>query len=360
MIICTSGPATGAHAGEEPLAEPVGFAPGAEPPVPLCDDLALAQRERRIAELSETNILLGVAAARAHARLVEAEEAHRRQTEFLAVVAHELRRPLAPIRSAAEVLGRFDPDPAGTLTRLKVIIERQVVHISRLVDDLLDLSRASSGKLHLESSVVDLRAIVDEVTLACRPAMHRRKQRLVVAVPSCPLPVDGDPVRLAQVLGNLLDNACRYTPEGGTIELLAELADELVVLSVSDDGIGIGAEALPHVFEPFAQELRSPGLGGAGLGLGLAVVSELVEAHGGCVVAHSAGSGTGSRFVVTLPLAGAGARPSAKAECGRPRDGPELTLHVSGATSPMNGRGDALGTFGRGATRRARREPSAS
>lgn len=309
MITSTNVAPMNVLAAATPMADPVGSAPAAPPPTApenLYDDLAQDQQERRIAELWENNILHGLAAARAHSMLAEAEQAQRRQTEFLAVVAHELRRPLAPIRSAAELLGRIDLDDAGTLARLQAIIERQVAHISRLVDDLLDLSRASTGKLRLEARVVDLRTIVDEATLLCQPAIQLRGQRLVVGVPSCPLEVYGDPVRLAQVFGNLLDNACRYTPEGGTIELLVDVAGEVVVLSVSDDGVGIAAEALPHVFEPFAQEMRSPRLGGSGLGLGLAVVSELVEAHGGCVVAHSAGSGLGSRFVVTLPLSAVG------------------------------------------------------
>ena len=271
-------------------------------------DLALAVQEFRNAQLQETNRLLALAAVRAHALLADAEQAQRRQTEFLAIVAHELRNPLTPIRAAAELLGRIEPHDGGALARLRAVIERQVVHITRLVDDLLDLSRANTGKLRLRSSVVDLRGIIEAAIDVCRPVVRSRGQRLLVVVPACPLEVDGDSVRLAQVLGNLLDNACKYTPDGGAIELLTAIAGDFVVVSVSDSGIGIAPEALPHVFEPFAQEVHAGGVGGSGLGLGLAVVSELVEAHGGCVVAHSAGSGSGSRFVVTLPLAGAAAR----------------------------------------------------
>ncbi len=341
MIAWTNVAPMGELAAERPMADPAWSAPAAVPPLApeyLHYDLALARQEHRIAELWETNILLGAGAARAHAMLAEAEQVQRRQTEFLAVVAHELRRPLAPIRSAAELLGRIDGDDAGALCRLQAIIERQVVNISRLVDDLLDLSRASTGQLRLEASVVDLRTIVDEATWASGPSMRGRRQQLVVGLPSRPLEVRGDPVRLAQVLGNLLDNACRYTPDGGTIELLAEVAaGDLVMLSVSDNGIGIAAEALPHVFEPFAQEQRSSGLGGSGLGLGLAVVSELVEAHGGCVVAHSDGSGRGSRFVVTLPLLGAGAGTLLSADGCQAAAGLAVGRHVSGSTSVMNG-----------------------
>jgi signal transduction histidine kinase len=237
------------------------------------------------------------------ALVVSVEEAQRRQTAFLAMAAHELRRPLAPIRSAAAMLGRLDADDAGALARLQTIIERQVAHLSRLVDDLLDLSRADTGKLRLECSVVDLRDVIEAAVEACRPALVRRRQRLLVVVPPTPLEVEGDPVRLAQVVGNLLDNACKFTPDAGAIELLAALDGDLAVLSVADSGIGIAPAALAHVFEPFAQDVSSPGVDDSGLGLGLTLVSELVAAHGGCVVVHSAGAGTGSRFVVTLPLA---------------------------------------------------------
>ena len=295
-------------------------------------DLALAVQEYRNAQLQEENEQLTLAAVRAHALLANAEQAQRRQTEFLAVVAHELRNPLTPIRSAAELLGRIEPDRDGALARLQGVIERQVVHISRLVDDLLDLSRANTGKLRLQSSVVDLQAIIEAAIDACRPAVQSRGQELLVVVPACPLHVDGDPVRLAQVLGNLLDNACKYTPDGGAIEVLAAIAGDLVVVSVSDSGIGIAPEALPHVFEPFAQEMRDQGAGGPGLGLGLAVVSELVEAHGGCVVAHSAGRDSGSRFVVTLPLAGVGARDTVvgrSSECAAQRSSPTAVASAS-------------------------------
>ena len=270
----------------------------------LHHELALAVQEHRCARLQEANVLMAMAAVQAQAEVAAAEQARRRQAEFLAVVVHELRNPLTPIRTAAHVLGRMaaGADADGDLARLQAIIERQVVHLSRLIDDLLDLSRARTGKFHLECAVVDLKPVVEAVAEARRPAMQERGQRLAIVMPALALEVDGDPVRLAQVIGNLLDNASKFTPAGGAIELLAAVAGDLVVVSISDSGIGIAPEALPHVFEPFAQGVHVHGAGG-GLGLGLAVVSELVEAHGGSVVAHSAGSGSGSRFVVTLPRA---------------------------------------------------------
>ena len=236
--------------------------------------------------------------------LLAAEEAQRRQNVFLARAVHELRRPLAPIRSAAAMLGRVGPEDTQTLARLQVIIERQVMHLSRLVDDLLDLSRSHTGKLRLHLSIVDLRDVVEECVEACRPAANRRRQELVVVMPTSALDVEGDPVRLAQVVGNLLDNASKFTPVGGAIELLAARDADLVILTVADNGIGITPAALPQVFQPFAQEASRDGGDDSGLGLGLAVARELVAAHGGSVQVRSAGAGSGTCFVVTLPAAG--------------------------------------------------------
>jgi diguanylate cyclase len=173
--------------------------------------------------------------------------------------------------------------------------------MSRLVEDLIDVSRVSTGKLQVERQRVDLVGIVDAAVDACRPAMDTRLQRFSIDIPSRAIDVDGDPVRLAQVVSNLLDNASKYTPQRGDIRLSVVVADDAIVLTVSDSGIGISAEALPHVFEPFVRDARAIGFNGVGLGIGLTVVHELVEAHGGTVVAASAGSGRGSRFVVTLP-----------------------------------------------------------
>ena len=305
MITLANGTGKGVLAGSERGA--TGVRPPPEPQAiaatqRLHYDLALALEEYRHAGLQEENRTLAEVASHAQAMQAVAEQAQQRQTEFLAVVAHELRNPLVPIRAAAELLGRIDSDDE-VLNRVRAIIERQVVHISRLVDDLLDLSRVSTGKLRLECSVVDLRGVVDAAVEDCLPKALRRGQRLAVTVPALPLEINGDPVRLAQVLGNLLDNACKNSPVGGAIELLAAVEGDVAFLSVCDSGTGIAPEALPHVFEPFAQDLHPTGVRNSGLGLGLAVVSNLVEAHGGNVVAHSAGRGSGSRFVVTLPLA---------------------------------------------------------
>lgn len=260
---------------------------------------ASAEQERRHVQLREANGELVLAALSAQELLAAAELAQRQQKEFLAVVAHELRNPLTPIRIAAEMLGLVGADE---MPRYQGIIEQEVEHMLRLVNDLLDISRMNTGKLRLERQVVDLASIIDDAVDACRPAMDTRMQRFSVQVPARALEVDGDPVRLAQVLRNLLDNASKYTPKGGEIGLSVTVEGDAIVMTVSDSGIGIAADALSRVFEPFAQEPHAIGFSGAGLGIGLTVVRELVEAHGGTVVARSAGTGLGSQFIVTLPM----------------------------------------------------------
>jgi signal transduction histidine kinase len=265
-------------------------------------EMSGVEHERRHAQLREANQQLVLAVLGAHELQDAAERARRRQTEFLAMVAHELRNPLNPIRTAAALLARVDP---GELPRLQTIIERQVLRVSRLANDLLDVSRVSTGKLRLEMQPLDLASAVVEAVDTCRPAMDLRMQVLRVQLPPCALMIHGDPTRLAQVLSNLLDNASKYTPNGGEIGLSVVPSGDSVVVTVSDNGIGMTPQALSDVFEPFMQEPHAVDFNGVGLGLGLTVVRELVEAHGGSVIASSAGAGQGSRFVVTLPLAGA-------------------------------------------------------
>lgn len=260
---------------------------------------ASAEHERRLLELREANQQLVLSALDARHLLAAAEQARARQKQFLAVTAHELRNPLSSISLASTMLAQPESkDPS----RMQAIIGRQVTHMQRLIDDMLDLSRVHSGKLRLERRKVDLAGLIDEAVFTCRPVMDKRKQKFSVRMPPRVPELDGDPVRLAQVFCNLLDNASKYTPEGGRIGLVVELVDVSVVVTVSDSGIGITAEAMPSVFEPFVQDSHAIGFSGAGLGIGLTVVRELVEAHGGTVTASSAGTGLGSRFVVTLPL----------------------------------------------------------
>jgi len=174
--------------------------------------------------------------------------------------------------------------------------------VTRLVADLLVMSRARTGQFRLERQSLDIADLVDQAVESCRPALYALLQRLDIRLPAGEMLVDGDPVRLAQVFGNLLDNASKYTQIGGAISLCVAAAAELVEITVSDNGIGITAEGLTKVFEPFVQDAHAVGFNGTGLGIGLTVVRELVNAHGGRVIARSAGSGLGSQFVVTLPL----------------------------------------------------------
>lgn len=262
---------------------------------------ASSEYERQHALLREANGELVLSALGAQELQEAAEHAQRQQKEFLAVVAHELRNPLTPIRIAAEMLGFARPEE---IPRYQAIIENEVEHMTRLVSDLVDMSRVNAGKLRIERKSVDLSDIIDEAVAACRPAMDTRLQHFSVQAPAHAIRLNADPVRMAQVVRNLLDNASKYTPNGGQIALSVAVVGEAVEVSVTDNGIGITAELLRRVFEPFVQDKHAIGFNGTGLGIGLTVVRELVDAHGGHVVASSAGTGLGSQFVVSLPLLG--------------------------------------------------------
>ena len=287
--------------GEEGPGEQAGPAPAQEEQPLTRYEQTLVEHDHRHSQLREANAALVLAALTAQDLQAAAERAQRQQKEFLAVMAHELRNPLTSIRLASTMLVQSD---TGDPVRMQAIIEREVTRMARVVSDLLDISRANTGKLRLERRVVDLAEIVDAAVDACRPAMDMRRQRFAVQAPSRAVPLDVDPVRLVQVLSNLLDNASKYTPEGGEVGLVVAVVGDTVEMSVSDSGIGISAEALPEVFDPFVQDGHAIGFNGTGLGIGLTVVRELVEAHGGSVAATSAGIGHGSRFVVSLPLGG--------------------------------------------------------
>ncbi|WP_310734598.1 ATP-binding protein [Azohydromonas caseinilytica] len=223
-----------------------------------------------------------------------------RKDAFLATLAHELRNPMAPIRYAVAMLG--ENTPAAVREQARAIIGRQAAHMSRLLDDLLDMSRITRNAIELQRELLDLRGVIGQAVDGVRPAYAELGHRLVVSSPPQPVWVDGDSTRLQQVLGNLLDNAAKYTPPGGEVTVRLDLQGAEALLSVSDNGLGIEPRDQAQVFELFSQ-VRPPGHGGTGLGIGLAVVRQLVELHGGRIELHSAGAGRGSCFTVRLPLA---------------------------------------------------------
>ena len=267
-------------------------------------DTAPGLHEPRMRNLRDANERLVTAAVTAQSLEEQLQDAHRRQIKFLAMVAHELRNPLTPIRTAAALLDHARID-LPLLGRLKAMIVRQVEQMSRLIEDLLDGSRVSTGKFRLEPGLIDLVGIIGVAVEAGRPAMQARSQTFQMDLPSGPLMVDGDAARLAQVFSNLLDNASKYTQDGGQISLSGQVHAERIEITVADNGIGITPDALPHIFDLFVQGTRAVEFHSRGLGIGLAVVRELVESHGGSVAATSEGTNLGSRIVVALPMANA-------------------------------------------------------
>jgi CheY-like chemotaxis protein/two-component sensor histidine kinase len=229
-----------------------------------------------------------------------ADEAGRAKDEFLAMIGHELRNPLAPIVTALQVMRMRG---AGVLEREHAVIERQVKHLVRLVDDLLDVSRAARAELRLEREPVELSEIVGSAIEVVGPLVEERKQRLTVAVPASGLVVDADRGRLAQVLVNLLNNAAKYTPPGGNVAVSARTSGDWIELDVADDGTGIASELLPRVFEPFTQGRQGIDRKQGGLGLGLAIARLLISGHDGTIEARSGGPERGTVMVVRLPRA---------------------------------------------------------
>ncbi len=262
----------------------------------------LAQRRRFEAEVMEQ-------------QMRQLAETDRRKDEFLAILAHELRNPLQPLQTAVEVL-EHDPDKPVP-ARIRGIVQRQVHHITRLVDDLLDVARFNAGKLELRREPVSLAQVVDEAVTQCQPAIQQRKHTIEVVPGGEPAIVFGDPVRLIQVIVNLIGNAAKYTEPGGKVKISWGVANGRGVIRVSDNGKGIPADILPRVFDMFVQErVQSSGAGGLGLGLGL--VKRLIELHGGTVSATSGGPGLGSTFEISLALHD----PPADVAVSRTRTGP--------------------------------------
>jgi signal transduction histidine kinase/ActR/RegA family two-component response regulator len=263
-------------------------------------------------EIATTNEELRTANEHLQHRLDElqqAEMADRHKNEFLAMLAHELRTPLAPILSAVQILGRQAADNP-LVQRAREVVERQALHQARLLDDLLDVSRITRGKIELRRRKLDVRSAVSDVVEGTRPLINAKAQSVSVALPEGPLFVDTDPTRLTQILTNLLNNAAKYTHAGGRIAVVCRREGEQAAVLVRDNGIGIPREMLSRIFDLFAQAEPLTARTQGGLGIGLTLVKNLVEMHGGTVVARSAGRGTGSEFEVRLPLVAA---PSAEA-----------------------------------------------
>ncbi|KQW52263.1 MULTISPECIES: ATP-binding protein [unclassified Roseateles] len=228
--------------------------------------------------------------------------ADQRKDEFLATLAHELRNPLAPIRTGLQLLARPVQDPARVESVMRMM-DRQMSQLLRLIDDLLEVSRISTGKLVLQREPLDMRRVVEMALEACQPLIERGGHRLSVKLPDEALWVDGDLTRLSQSLSNLLNNAAKYTPDGGDISVTLARADGEAVLAVRDSGVGLPPDMIARVFDMFAQVNRSLSRAQGGLGIGLALVRSLVTMHGGRVSAASAGPGQGSTFTIELPLA---------------------------------------------------------
>nr|WP_281218444.1 ATP-binding protein [Janthinobacterium psychrotolerans] len=233
-----------------------------------------------------------------------------RKDEFLAMLAHELRNPLAPISSAAQLLmfGAADPQ---RVQKSAGVIQRQVRHLTNLVNDLLDVSRVTRGLVQLDRRVIDLREVLHGAIEQVRPSIEARRHQLALVLPPAPVLVHGDRTRLVQVVANLLGNAAKYTALGGHLSMSLQLAQGQACIIVGDDGIGMTPDLLPHVFELFVQAERTPDRAQGGLGLGLALVQRIAQLHGGSVQAHSAGLGQGSTLTVCLPVSSAPAQDSA-------------------------------------------------
>ncbi len=239
-------------------------------------------------------------ALRARMRQYEIRLSDQRKDEFLAMLAHELRNPLAPISSAAQILKFVASSPDKVMSTVG-IIERQVVHLTNLIDDLLDVARVTRGLIKLNKQPLDMHVLISHAIEQVNPQIHHKHQQLSVDLPTDSVNVLGDANRLIQVIANLLNNASKYTPDGGHISIQFRTTIDEVAIDIADDGIGISAEILPHIFDLFAQAKRTSDRSQGGLGLGLALVKSLVASHGGGVSVVSEGLGQGSVFSVSLP-----------------------------------------------------------
>jgi signal transduction histidine kinase len=237
----------------------------------------------------------------ARRRVAELANANRRKDEFLAVLGHELRSPLASILNGIHLLGHHEQD-APAAQNIQAMLERQVGRMTQLLDDLLDVSRITHGRLRLQCKRIDLREVVSNAVQTLESDIRQRNHRMTFSLPDAPMWLRADPGRLEQVFVNLLANASKYTDTGGELTVVAHVQDDQAVVCVRDSGMGIAAEVLPNLFDLFWQADAAASRSQSGLGIGLALVRNLVESHGGLVTAQSAGSGQGSEFTVYLPM----------------------------------------------------------
>jgi two-component system, sensor histidine kinase len=238
----------------------------------------------------------------ARLRVADLTSANRRKDEFLATLGHELRNPLAAIHNGIHLLG-YQAQDSPALLELKAMLKRQVRRMIQLVDDLLDVSRITQGSLHLQRERIDLRDVVSNAIQTLESDIKQRNHRLTTALPDAPVWLQADPGRLEQVFVNLLANASKYTDTGGELAVSVRVRHGQAVVRVRDSGIGIAPEVIPHLFDLFRQADEAAPRSQSGLGLGLALVRNLVESHGGSVTGASAGLGRGSEFTVCLPRA---------------------------------------------------------
>jgi signal transduction histidine kinase len=277
----------------------------------------LGEVERSASELQEANRTLQHEMAERKGAERALLLADRRKDEFLATLAHELRNPLAPIRTGLDIL-RINPNDAVAGQRARAIMERQLKQMVRLVDDLLDVSRINTGKLAIKREPVEFATVLNDALESVRPLIEAQDHALQVTPPPPGLMVEGDPTRLAQILANLLNNAAKYTNRGGLIELVAQVRGARVQVRVRDNGIGIAPEMLGQIFGMFVQADSSLERSNAGLGVGLSLARHLAALHGGTIEAYSDGVGRGSEFVLTLPLLSLGGPLAAETDTARP------------------------------------------